>query len=180
MIVTGNTFVDYLRQNVVSESRQGVLITIHRKENLPFLTNIFSEIRECCQLNPRVQFLFPVHPNPVIVAAAQKLKNVPNLTLTNPLEPQEFQRKLSSSIAVITDSGGVEEEALFLGIPALIVREKTERAGKCMFSPSGKGMAKLLNELIKSGTIQPDDRYGKGGAGAKIASVILEHVYGKN
>ena len=41
-------------------------------------------------------------------------------------------------------------------------------------------MAKLLNELIKSGTIQPDDRYGKGGAGAKIASVILEHVYGKN
>ncbi|MDD7063742.1 MAG: UDP-N-acetylglucosamine 2-epimerase [Mollicutes bacterium] len=180
VIVTGNTFVDYLRQNVVSESRQGVLITIHRKENLPFLTNIFSEIRECCQLNPRVQFLFPVHPNPVIVAAAQKLKNIPNLTLTNPLEPQEFQRKLSSSIAVITDSGGVEEEALFLGIPALIVREKTERAGKCMFPPSGKGMAKLLNELLKSGTIQPDDRYGKGGAGAKIASVILEHVYGKN
>ena len=42
VIVTGNTFVDYLRQNVVSESRQGVLITIHRKENLPFLTNIFS------------------------------------------------------------------------------------------------------------------------------------------
>lgn len=178
--LTGNPFVDYLMKNTSSEKKNVVVVTIHRRENLQHLENIFSEIKECCLNHPSIGFVFPIHPNPIIQKKSNLLKGIPNLMLAEPLGPTEFQRLLSSAKAAITDSGGVEEECGYLGLPCLVVRDKTERAGLCMFSPSSQGMSKVLDRILSADTPTPDKRYGEAGAGERIAQIIEDYVYGKN
>lgn len=178
--LTGNTFPDFLLQNKVDHKEKLIVVTIHRRENLPLLANIFAEIKSCCLAFPNYQFLFPIHPNPIIVEFVKSFEGVDNLILSDPLTPREFQRALSSAYAAITDSGGVEEEAGLLGIPVLVVRGKTERAGRHMFSPDNQGMAEELKRLLLEEPPMPDKRYGTGGAGDRIASIIEEQLYGNN
>lgn len=180
VFLTGNTFPDFLEMNRSEIKQDLIIITIHRRENLPILLHIFDEIKKCCEELPQYQFLFPVHPNPVIVETSSTLAGISNLRLCKPLKPREFQLALSSSRAVITDSGGVEEESGLLGIPALVVRWKTERAGTYLFPPDGYGMAGALKSLLEMDPPLPDERYGKGGAGEKIVGIMEEQLYGKH
>lgn len=180
IFTVGNTFADYwqaLPMPDVAPKKQA-LITLHRRENLPFLEKIFEAIAELARELCEVEFLFPLHPNPTIVTQAkEQLAGIPNLRLTNALPPEEFYRELHASEMVLTDSGGVQEECIFLGKKVLVVRKISERRTEFPFSslvdPENE---KLREEFLalyqKQIPTTPCDYYGRGGAAEKIVEVL--------
>jgi UDP-N-acetylglucosamine 2-epimerase (non-hydrolysing) len=145
IVVTGNTGIDTLRiiletkelslkESVIlkqiSELRKRfILITIHRRENFASLEDIFDSIKRLAFLHQEhFFFLFPVHLNPNVRGRAYKmLDGIKNLILTQPMEYLEFIHVLNLCHFVITDSGGVQEEATYLGKPIILCRDTTER-----------------------------------------------------
>ncbi|MDR2881447.1 MAG: UDP-N-acetylglucosamine 2-epimerase (non-hydrolyzing) [Azoarcus sp.] len=138
IVVTGNTVIDALLMSASRDLKLGidldfdkrlVLITSHRRENFgkPFR----SICRALCTLaenNPDVQFLYPVHPNPNITNVAHEfLKDLPNFVLCSPLDYAPFIAAMKHAHIILTDSGGVQEEAPALGKPVLVLRDETER-----------------------------------------------------
>lgn len=106
-----------------------VLVTAHRRENLGVrLESICQAIVEIAFTFPNLLLVYPVHPNPAIIATVRRmLGNLPNMRLVEPLEYPEFVWLLNAARLVLTDSGGVQEEAPILGKPVLLMRESTER-----------------------------------------------------
>lgn len=131
VFVTGNTVIDALNFTANNEKCDGktVLLTAHRRENIGAgLENIFSAARRIAQKYPDFDIVCPLHPNPAVRATAEKLLGgVKNVNLCRPLDLREFHSLLARSVIVMTDSGGVQEEAAALGKPTLVLREKTER-----------------------------------------------------
>ena len=131
VFVTGNTVIDALKFTSNNEKCDGktVLLTAHRRENIGAgLENIFSAARRIAQKYPDFDIVCPLHPNPAVRATAEKLLGgVKNVNLCRPLDLREFHSLLARSVIVMTDSGGVQEEAAALGKPTLVLREKTER-----------------------------------------------------
>jgi UDP-N-acetylglucosamine 2-epimerase (non-hydrolysing) len=154
VVVTGNTVVDTLlltleqtfqggpenAENGASEMgakrRQKVLITLHRREawETPtgtgdsILDGILVGIRSCAEQRPDVEFVYPVHLNPKVREAAQRvLGRTANVTLSDPLAYIPFVKTMAEARAIVTDSGGVQEEAPSLGVPVLVLRRTTER-----------------------------------------------------
>lgn len=138
IFVTGNTVIDALLITAntdieinlaLDKTKRLILITCHRRENFgePFI-NVCSALKILAQNNPDVQFLYPVHPNPNVKDIAYKmLKELSNIILCEPLEYPQFVAAMKKSYLIITDSGGVQEEAPALGKPVLVLREETER-----------------------------------------------------
>lgn len=141
ILVTGNTVIDALlavsREQVpftdprledVSND-QLVLVTTHRRESWgPQMTSAMSGVRRLADSHPDTSFVVPVHKNPTVSKVVrQALHGLPNVLLTEPLPYGEFARLLSLSHLILTDSGGVQEEAPGLGVPVLVLREDTER-----------------------------------------------------
>lgn len=136
--VTGNTVIDALLMTADKEVPIGVeldpekrlvLITSHRRENFgePFL-NICKALKTLSENNPDVQFLYPVHPNPNVKDIAHKmLGQQQNIYLCEPLDYAPFVSAMKRSYLIISDSGGVQEEAPALGKPVLVLRDETER-----------------------------------------------------
>ncbi|MBQ2240711.1 MAG: UDP-N-acetylglucosamine 2-epimerase (non-hydrolyzing) [Clostridia bacterium] len=131
VFVTGNTVIDALNFTANNEKCDGktVLLTAHRRENIGAgLENIFSAARRIAEKYPDFDIVCPLHPNPAVRATAEKLLGgVKNVNLCRPLDLREFHSLLARSVIVMTDSGGVQEEAAALGKPTLVLREKTER-----------------------------------------------------
>lgn len=131
VFVTGNTVIDALKFTANNEKCDGktVLLTAHRRENIGAgLENIFSAARRIAEKYPDFDIVCPLHPNPAVRATAEKLLGgVKNVNLCRPLDLREFHSLLARSVIVMTDSGGVQEEAAALGKPTLVLREKTER-----------------------------------------------------
>jgi len=180
----GNTFADYwqrLPTPTVTKKKQ-ILITLHRRENLPFLVPLFHAIAELSQRLPDREFLFPLHPNPQIIACAEaELSGIPNLRLTGALPPEEFYRELLRSEMVLTDSGGVQEECIFLGKKVLVVRKISERRTDFAFSelvaPDDPALAdKFIALLQRDVTESHCAYYGLGGAAEKIAEVLAREI----
>jgi UDP-N-acetylglucosamine 2-epimerase (non-hydrolysing) len=197
--VTGNTGIDALRQ-VSGRVPTGrlpfdldprslvVLVTVHRRESFGEpLREILSALREIGRLFPAVEILLPVHPNPhvrQVVHAA--LERVPRVHLLPPLAYGDFVAALQSAHLVLTDSGGVQEEAPALGKPVLVLRNTTER-------PEGIacGVARLVgttSERIvrEAARLLEDPRayqamarahspYGDGRAARRIVDAIRHH-----
>ena len=138
IVVTGNTVIDALKSTLerkpalaidLDPDRRMVLVTVHRRESFgaPF-ANICLALRDLSQAYPDVTFLYPVHPNPNIHGPAHRmLGDRENVILCPPLEYPSFVAALSRCHIVISDSGGVQEEAPALGKPVLVLREDTER-----------------------------------------------------
>jgi len=138
IVVTGNTVIDALLMTAAKElhlgididpSKRLVLITAHRRENFgePF-HNICRALHTLADRNPNVQFLYPVHPNPNVKDVAYELLGAcPNIKLCEPLDYAPFVAAMKRSYFIISDSGGVQEEAPALGKPVLVLREETER-----------------------------------------------------
>jgi UDP-N-acetylglucosamine 2-epimerase (non-hydrolysing) len=144
--VTGNTVVDALQTIVtrpapaeieelltalkISDERRLVLVTAHRRENFGQpLEEIFSAILELSEIfGDRVQFVYPVHRNPNVYQTAHRMMDgQPSIHLLEPLEYLPLVHLLKRSWMVLTDSGGIQEEAVSLEKPTLVMREKTER-----------------------------------------------------
>ena len=136
--VTGNTVIDTLLATASRELELGlelppherlVLITSHRRENFgqPF-QQICKAIRHLAEKNPTTCFLYPVHPNPNVKDVAETvLAGLPNVVLCAPLDYSPFVMAMKQAHFIISDSGGVQEEAPALGKPVLVLRRETER-----------------------------------------------------
>jgi len=138
IVVTGNTVIDSLLMIAAKDIELGiqldgdkrlVLVTAHRRENFgePF-RNICRALKTLAKNNPDVQFLYPVHPNPNIKNVVHEmLSGFHNIYLCDPLGYAPFVAAMKRAYIIISDSGGVQEEAPALGKPVLVLRDETER-----------------------------------------------------
>ena len=137
--VTGNTAIDALKTTVredythpelewAKDSRL-ILITAHRRENLGDpMHNMFRAIRRVMDEHPDVKAIYPIHMNPVVRQAAdEELGDCDRIRIIEPLEVLDFHNFLARSYMILTDSGGIQEEAPSLGKPVLVMRDTTER-----------------------------------------------------
>jgi UDP-N-acetylglucosamine 2-epimerase (non-hydrolysing) len=137
--VTGNTAIDALKTTVrddysheqlewASDSRL-IMLTAHRRENLGEpLCNMFRAIKRIVDETPDIKVIYPIHMNPVVRGAANEiLGNCDRIRIIEPFEVLDFHNFLSRSYLVLTDSGGIQEEAPSLGKPVLVMRDTTER-----------------------------------------------------
>lgn len=137
--VTGNTAIDALKTTVredytheqldwLSDSKF-ILITAHRRENLGEpMHNMFRAIRRIIDENPDVKAVYPIHMNPVVRQAAQEeLGDCDRIRIIEPLDVLDFHNFMARSYLILTDSGGIQEEAPSLGKPVLVMRDTTER-----------------------------------------------------
>ncbi len=137
--VTGNTAIDALQTTVREEyshpelewaaDSRLILITAHRRENLGEpMHHMFRAIRRIVEEHPDVKAIYPIHMNPVVrEAAASELGGCERIRIIEPLEVLDFHNFLARSYLVLTDSGGIQEEAPSLGKPVLVMRDTTER-----------------------------------------------------
>ncbi len=136
IFVTGNTVIDTLlltsqmRSELILPSSPFVLMTVHRREHSDAdISAIFRAVRRFCIDYPSLCVIYPVHKNPRLLRlSSQILQDLPNVALTPPLSLVDFHHALRNCHFVLTDSGGVQEEAAYLGRPVLVVRNTTERS----------------------------------------------------
>jgi UDP-N-acetylglucosamine 2-epimerase (non-hydrolysing) len=109
--------------------RRIVLVTTHRRENFGDpLADICRALRDMARRVPDLQFVVPVHRNPNVAGVVQEaLEDDPAFTLTPPLDYPDFVGVMKHAVLILTDSGGVQEEAPSLGVPVLVLRERSER-----------------------------------------------------
>lgn len=138
VFVTGNTAIDALATTVKKEythplldwAKNGrlILLTAHRRENLGApMTRIFAAVRRITAAFPDVKVLYPVHQNPAVRRAAEALADLSQVRLCAPLDVLDFHNFMARAALILTDSGGIQEEAPALGKPVLVLRDVTER-----------------------------------------------------
>lgn len=197
--VTGNTGIDALRTTVregyeneylewASDSRL-ILITAHRRENLGQpMKNMFRAIRRVIEEYSDVKAIYPVHMNPVVRELAHsELDGCDRIQLIEPLGVVDFHNFMASSHIILTDSGGVQEEAPSLGKPVLVMRDTTERpegvaAGTLKLVGTEQDtiyheFSKLLSDPKEYARMaQASNPYGDGYASARIIRAIEQSV----
>jgi len=145
IFVTGNTVIDALFRvlsgrggrdgsatpavDASASTRRVILVTAHRRENFGRpLQNICGALRDIAERNPDVEIVYPVHPNPnVFEPVHERLGGQPRIHLTEPLPYPTFSRAMQQAYLILTDSGGIQEEAPSLHKPVLVLRTETER-----------------------------------------------------
>ena len=137
--ITGNTAIDALKTTVKAEythpqlewaaDSRLIMITAHRRENLGEpMHHMFRAIRRIIEEHPDVKAIYPIHMNPVVRRAAEEeLGGCDRIRIIEPLDVLDFHNFLSRSYLILTDSGGIQEEAPSLGKPVLVMRDTTER-----------------------------------------------------
>ncbi|MFQ5823903.1 MAG: non-hydrolyzing UDP-N-acetylglucosamine 2-epimerase [bacterium] len=190
IFVTGNTVVDALYYTLKNNAlhlktkkpdRPYILMTCHRRENFGRpVRNIFSAIRQIAEMHPEIDIVYPVHPNPNIVKPAQEiLGNLANVKLLKPLDYVNFVNAMQECLFLISDSGGVQEEATALGKRVLVLRTTTERpeavdAGFCKLVGSDiELIIKVALTCITNSTIKVKSLYGDGQAATRIADILM-------
>ena len=167
-----------------------VLITAHRRENHGHgLENICEAVKSIAQAHENIDIVFPVHPNPKIKEVAnQLLATIENVHLISPLSYEDFVYLMDKSYFLITDSGGIQEEAPSLKKPVLVMRESTERpealaAGTIMLVSSEKkaiiDAAELLlipNSELYTKMSNQNNPYGDGKASERIVSFFKKLI----
>lgn len=139
IFVTGNTAIDALKTTVKkdyhhpelewAEGSRLIMITAHRRENLGEpMHHMFKAIRRIIDETPDVKAIYPIHMNPLVRQAAKEfLGGCDRIRIIEPLEVVDFHNFLARSYLILTDSGGIQEEAPSLGKPVLVMRDTTER-----------------------------------------------------
>jgi UDP-N-acetylglucosamine 2-epimerase (non-hydrolysing) len=202
IFITGNTVVDALNHIISSKQHikpelekyhegKMILLTTHRRENFGKpLENIFLAIRQLAEMYQDLQFVFPAHPNPNVLNTAEKMfANLDNFHRIPPVDYLTFVNLMKRSLIILSDSGGVQEEAPSLNKPVLILREKTERpevveaGGAILVGTNPEKIILEFNKLMddqrhykKMTSIQ--NPYGNGDAAMKTVKVLIDHFYG--
>ena len=197
--VTGNTAIDALRTTVrqdythpelewASDSRL-IIITAHRRENLGEpMHQMFRAIRRILDENEDVKAIYPIHMNPVVrEAAAQELGDCERIHIIEPLDVIDFHNFIARSYMILTDSGGIQEEAPSLGKPVLVMRDTTERpegieAGTLrLVGTDEEVIYSAFRELLEDGEAydkmsHASNPYGDGTACRQIADILEKDV----
>lgn len=201
IFVTGNPIVDSLKailkesvaspfiKDLIEETRglKRIVLTTHRRENFgERMAGNFAVLRRYVEQHADVVLLFPVHPNPEVLRPANALLSEhPRIHLIQPLGYSDFIALLLSAWLVISDSGGVQEEAPTLGKPLLILRENTERPEAVetgvarLVGGHPERLAAALEEVSRDGqwlasVERTENPFGQGDSGKRIAEVIAE------
>ncbi|MBS9802774.1 non-hydrolyzing UDP-N-acetylglucosamine 2-epimerase [Bacillus cereus] len=198
IFITGNTAIDAL-QTTVKETYSHpvleklgndrlVLMTAHRRENLGEpMRNMFRAIKRLVDKHEDVQVVYPVHMNPVVREIANEILGEHNrIHLIEPLDVIDFHNVAARSYLMLTDSGGVQEEAPSLGVPVLVLRDTTERpegieAGTLKLAGTDEetifGLADelLSNKEAHDKMAKASNPYGDGRASERIVEAILQH-----
>ncbi|MCC9293669.1 UDP-N-acetylglucosamine 2-epimerase (non-hydrolyzing) [Clostridium sp. WLY-B-L2] len=202
IFVTGNTVIDAMNFTVEKgyvfnnnelnqidyDNRKIIMVTAHRRENWGRgIRNICNALKRIVQDNAEVEVIYLVHLNPIVKDVVYKiLDHIPRIHLLPPLDTKETHNLMNKCYMVMTDSGGLQEEAPHLGKPVLVLRNVTERpeaveAGTVKLAGTDEdNIVKLANELIldqdeynvMSRAINP---YGDGKASGRIAAAILQY-----
>lgn len=203
--VTGNTAIDALKTTVradythpeldwAKDSRL-IMITAHRRENLGEpMRHMFKAIRRVMDEHPDVKAIYPIHMNPVVREIANEyLGNDDRIHIIEPLDVLDFHNFLSRSYLILTDSGGIQEEAPSLGKPVLVMRDTTERpegiaAGTLKLVGTEeetiyKEFSRLLSDKAEYDAMsKASNPYGDGHACERIADILeaQNHIRGKH
>lgn len=173
VVVTGNTSLDNIR-DIKTSTGARILVTMHRRENHESLESWFVNLDYLAFQYPEYEWLLPLHPNPNVVKHKGLLKNI---RVVEPLSHNELIKYLSSCKYVITDSGGIQEEAAFLKKPCMVCREDTERSeGLDNFSilcKSYENVSDVFNFLPHLRMSGPCP-YGDGYASKKVVDAIQQ------
>lgn len=192
--LTGNTVIDALQQVQRGVARRGrlplrrILVTTHRRENWGApLEDIALALRDLVERFPDVQVVLPLHKNPVVREPLQRLLgDHPRVQLIEPPDYLDFVALMEQATLVLTDSGGVQEEAPALGVPVLVLRRTTERpegieAGTARLVGTRRediviAASQLLTDRITYREMsQARNPYGDGQASGRIAAAMLHH-----
>ena len=197
--VTGNTAIDALKTTVREEythpelewakDSRLIMITAHRRENLGEpMHNMFRAIRRVMEEHPDVKAIYPIHMNPVVRKAAdEKLGDCDRIRIIEPLEVLDFHNFMARSYMILTDSGGIQEEAPSLGKPVLVMRDTTERpegiaAGTLRLVGTDEDVIyenfrQLLDEPAEYDKMsRASNPYGDGLACQRIADVLVKEL----
>ena len=199
VFITGNTVVDALH-HIISSNRcmehdinqypegKTILLTTHRRENFGSpIENIFHAVRKLAGIFRDCQFVFPVHPNPNVKGPAERiLSGEDNIHMIPPIDYLSFVGLMSRSFMILSDSGGVQEEAPSLHKPVLILREKTERpevveAGGAVLV--GTDQDKIIEEFTRlindsahyKKMADIKNPYGEGDAAIRIVKTLIDY-----
>lgn len=195
--VTGNTAIDALKTTVKADythpelawanGSRLIMITAHRRENLGEpMRHMFKAIRRVMDEHPDVKAIYPIHMNPVVREIANKyLGDDDRIHIIEPLDVLDFHNFLSRSYLILTDSGGIQEEAPSLGKPVLVMRDTTERpegiaAGTLKLVGTEeetiyKEFSRLLSDKDEYKAMsQASNPYGDGHACERIANILGE------
>lgn len=205
--VTGNTVIDAFRTTVKKnyafrnetlrsldvQKTKCVVVTAHRRENLGQpLENICRAIRRLACRYPDLSFVYPVHLNPAVRDTAERfLLHLPNVSLIQPLDVEDMHNLISRSYLVMTDSGGLQEEAPACGVPVLVLRTETERPEAVQAGTVkviGTHEERIFQETVRLIENQKEyetmakaaNPYGDGHACERIAGHIYEWIRMKN
>ncbi len=195
IFVTGNTVIDALKTTVREDYRHPelewakgsrlILLTAHRRENLGQpLHNMFRAIRRVLDEHPDIKALYPIHMNPVVRKAAnEELGDCDRIHIIEPIDVLDCHNIMARSYLILTDSGGIQEEAPSLGKPVLVMRDTTERpegikAGTLKLVGTDEGtiyneFTKLLDDKAAYDMMsKASNPYGDGHACERIADIL--------
>jgi UDP-N-acetylglucosamine 2-epimerase (non-hydrolysing) len=192
--VTGNTVIDALQHVIrsteppakpIPDGARYVLMTCHRREIFgDKIREVFRTVRDFAKSRPDVYIWYPVHPNPNVARPAEEiLGGAKNIVLTPPLDYVSFTHAMKGAYLLLSDSGGVQEEAPGLGKPVLVLRDITERpegveAGTCLLVGPNRDRIEAALESLFSGNGAYDkmakakNPYGDGHAAERIAAIL--------
>lgn len=200
IFITGNTVIDALLATVKPDyvfndptlaaldyaNKKVVLVTTHRRENLGEpMRHVYQALRQIVQEFSDVQIIFPMHKNPLVREVVQaELGNLDQVYLIDPLEYEPFANLMARSYLVLTDSGGIQEEAPALGKPVMVLRDTTERpeaieAGTVKLIGTEKDRVYAETKRLLADKTEYDklanacNPYGDGKASARIMEAIL-------
>lgn len=196
IVVTGNTSIDALKYTVnenykseitewASDSKL-IVLTAHRRENIGEpMRNMFMAIKQIMRSNSGVKVVYPIHMNPKVrLIADEILAEEDNIRIIEPLDVVDFHNLLNKSYLILTDSGGIQEEAPSLGKPVLVMRDTTERpegveAGTLKLVGTGyQGIYDSISELLNNDAeynkmTKVANPYGDGTASIQIVKEII-------
>ena len=199
VIVTGNTVIDALKATVdadytftdpllhsIDYNRKVILVTTHRRENLGEpMRHVYQALKDIVNQHDDVEIVFPVHKNPLVRQVVQEeLGGLARVHLIDPLDYQPFANLMARSYLILTDSGGIQEEAPALGKPVLVLRDTTERpeavtAGTVKLIGTDKDRVYsetrelIINDREYHRMASSVNPYGDGNASNRIAKAIL-------
>lgn len=198
IFVTGNTAIDALNTTVREnyshplldqiKDKRLILVTAHRRENLgENMEHMFRAIKRLVETHDDVHVIYPVHLNPAVREIAQRiLGDDERIQLIEPLNVIDFHNFLAASHLILTDSGGIQEEAPSLGVPVLVLRDTTERpegieAGTLkLVGTDEEAIFQTANALLTDDSLygqmaQATNPYGDGKSSERIVDYLLEY-----
>ena len=202
IFVTGNTVIDALQATVkphyqfddpilsaaIARGRRLILVTTHRRENIGEpMRHVYQALRQLLAAHDDIEMIFPVHRNPKVREVVEaELGGLDRVNLIEPLEYEPFANLMAQAALVLTDSGGIQEEAPALGKPVLVLRDTTERpeavdAGTVALVGTGKDAVfevahrLLSDEKAYAAMAEACNPYGDGLAAKRIIAFLLQH-----